>query len=176
MYLLFEEFIGDIVVSKKDRAVDGRRESFWTLVNSLLAVFDSSNPTNLSLFQNCKELTESGYDKFFLCYNKRKERLMQIYRQEVLKIDSINTKGRRTKEVIITKIKDLKNAEHISKKCPPQSEVKLFTITTTKSKKSWHVTTDEEKSILIPYLTNPNPSNEETEAVLESLLKLSSNY
>jgi len=117
--LLFGEFIGDIVISKKDRAVNGRRESFWALVNSLLIAFESSNPTSLPLFQNCKELTDDGFNKFFSCYDKGKERLMQIYRQEVLKIDPINTKGRRAKEIIVTKIKDIKNAEHMTKKPPP---------------------------------------------------------
>ncbi|PKC70635.1 hypothetical protein RhiirA1_454521 [Rhizophagus irregularis] len=82
MDLLFGEFIGDIVVSKKDRAVDGRRVSFWALVNSLLIALESSNPTSLPLFQNCKELTESGYTNLFSCYDKGKEKLMQIYRQE----------------------------------------------------------------------------------------------
>ncbi len=40
----------------------------------------------------------------------------------------------------------------------------------------WHVTTEEKKVYLKPYFKNPNPSNKETEAVLDSLLKLSSNY
>ncbi|CAB4495615.1 hypothetical protein RhiirA5_431726 [Rhizophagus irregularis] len=88
MDLLFGEFIGD-------RVVDGRYELFWGLVNSLLTAFDLPNPTSLPLFQNCKELTENGYAKLFSCYSKGEERLVQIYRQEVLKIDPINTKGRR---------------------------------------------------------------------------------
>ncbi|GBB88997.1 hypothetical protein RclHR1_15620003 [Rhizophagus clarus] len=93
MDLLFGEFIGDIVTSKKDRAVDGRQELFWNLVNSLLVTFESSNLISHSLFQNCKELTDSDYAKLFSCYNNGKERLMQIYRQEVLKIEPINIKG-----------------------------------------------------------------------------------
>ncbi|CAG8726595.1 11667_t:CDS:2, partial [Rhizophagus irregularis] len=133
-------------VSKKDRAVNGRRELFWALVNSLLVAFESSNPTNHPLFQNCIELTDSGYTKLFSCYDKGKERLKQIYRQEVLRIDPINTKGRRAKEVVITKTKDIKNAEQ------------------------------EEKSILKPYFKSPKPSNEEIEKVLDSLLELSPNY
>src|SRR5581483_8773265 len=104
MDLLFGEFIDDIVISKKDRAVNGRHELFWTLINSLLIAFDSQNPISHSLFQNCKELNESGYIKLFSCYNKGKERLTQIYRQEVLKIDPVNMKGRRAKEVDITKV------------------------------------------------------------------------
>ncbi|CAB5208605.1 unnamed protein product [Rhizophagus irregularis] len=194
MDLLFGEFIGDIVVSKKDRAVDGRRVSFWALVNSLLIALESSNPTSLPLFQNCKELTESGYTNLFSCYDKGKERLMQIYRQEVLKIDPINTKGRRAKEVVVTKTKDIKNSKKY-----PQSEAgpsittatnattttittattTIATTTTTtaaKPKRSRHVTTEEEKNILTPYLKNPNPSDEETDVVLKSLLELSSNY
>src|ERR1043165_5019557 len=79
--------IDNIVISKKDQAVNKRCELFWTLVNSLLITFDSPTPTSLSLFQNCKKLNKSGYIKLFLYYNKEKERLIQIYRQEVLKID-----------------------------------------------------------------------------------------
>jgi hypothetical protein len=61
------------------------------------------------------ELTDSGYTQLFSCYDKGKERLEQIYRQEVLRIDPINTKERRAKEVVITKTKDIKNAECTSK-------------------------------------------------------------
>jgi hypothetical protein len=141
---------------------------------------------------------------------------MQIYRQEVLKIDLINTKGRRAKEVITTKIKDIKNVKHVSKKYPPQSEtagpsttnttttndtttnttkvttnnatttttnvtttIKATTTkatTTTKTKRSWHISPEEEKSILTPYLVNPNPSDEETKEMSNSLIKISPNY
>jgi len=101
-----------------------------------------------------------------------------------LKIDPVNTKGRRAKEVDITKVKDIRNTKHASKKSPPQPEAgssnitntTTATVTTTKSKKSRHVTTDEEKNILTPYLKNKNPSDEETEAVLDSLLSISSDY
>ena len=104
---------------------------------------------------------------------------MQIYRQEVLKIDPINTKGRRAKEIVVTKIKDIKNAERMTKKHSPQSEAgpsTTTTTTTTKESKSRHVTTEAEKSILNPYFENLNPSSEETEAVLDLLLKISSDY
>src|SRR6266498_3104640 len=46
MDLLFGEFIDDIVISKKDRAVDRRRESFWTLINFLLIAFESPIPSS----------------------------------------------------------------------------------------------------------------------------------
>ncbi|GES76810.1 zinc finger BED domain-containing protein 1-like [Rhizophagus clarus] len=84
MDLLFEEFIDDIVISKKDQTVNGRYKSFWTLINSLLIA------------------------------------------QEVLKIDPINTKGRRAKKVITIKVKDIKNIKCTSKKYP---EVCSFTAT-----------------------------------------------
>ncbi|GBB98812.1 hypothetical protein RclHR1_03330009 [Rhizophagus clarus] len=50
MDLLFGEFIDDIVISKKDRAVDRRHELFWILVKSLLTAFDSSNSISFPLF------------------------------------------------------------------------------------------------------------------------------
>jgi hypothetical protein len=52
-----------------------------------------------------------GCQKLLGCYNAGLERLKAIYRQEVLKIEPINTKGRRAKEVIVSKVKDAKKAE-----------------------------------------------------------------
>ncbi|CAG8737227.1 2693_t:CDS:2, partial [Rhizophagus irregularis] len=93
-----------------------KNENLKRQINSI--AFKSLNSTNHPLFQNCIELTDSSYTKLFSYYDKGKERLNQIYRQEVLRIDPINTKGRRAKEVVITKTKDIKNAECTSKKCP----------------------------------------------------------
>jgi len=131
---------------------------------------------------------------------------MQIYRQEVLKIDPISTKGRRAKEVVVTKTKDIKNAErntYSQSEAGPSTTTTTnttttattttiattttttttttatttaTTATTTTTKRSRHVTTEKEKVILTPYLKNSNPSNEKTEVVLESLLELSPNY
>ncbi|CAG8653815.1 3555_t:CDS:1, partial [Funneliformis mosseae] len=110
-------------------------------------------------------LTDDDLVKLFLYYDKRKERLTQIFKQEV----------------IVTKVKDIKNAEHIFKKCLSQSEVaESFntTITTniTTIIKSWYVLTEAEKAILKPYFENQDPSNKETEVVLDLFLKLLSDY
>jgi hypothetical protein len=171
MDLLFGEFVDDIVISKKDRAVDGRRESFWALVDSLLIAFESSSPTNHSLFQNCKELTDDGFSKLFSCYDKGKERLTQIYRQEVLKIDPINTKGRRAKEVVVTKTKDLKN--RFTTTTTTTATTSATTATTSTSTRSRHKTTEAEKLILTPYFQNPNPDDNDTKTTLELLVELS---
>src|SRR4051794_27475843 len=72
----------------------------------------------------------------------------------------------------------------MSKKCPPQSEAgsSNTTITTitatiiTKESKSRHVTTEAEKAVLTPYFENSNPSVEETDAILDLLLKLLPDY
>ena len=94
-----------------------------------------------------------------------------------MKVNPINTKERRAKEVIASKIIDIKNAERISKKHPPLFEAGPSTTSTiTKESKLRHITTEEEKAILNPYFENQNPSNEEIGEVLESLLKLSLDY
>ena len=94
-----------------------------------------------------------------------------------MKVDPINTKGRRAKEVIASKIIDIKNTEHISKKYSLLSKAgSSITSTITKESKSHHVTIEEEKAILNPYFENQNSSNEKIGEVLESLLKLSSDY
>ncbi|RIA97011.1 hypothetical protein C1645_732819 [Glomus cerebriforme] len=114
---------------------------------------------------------------------------MQIYRKEVLKIDLVNTKGR-AKEVVITKTKDVKNFIHMFRRHESTAaaittaadananaaDAATTAITITDIARSRHITTVTEKVISMPYFENSNPSNDETEVVLNSLLKLLPNY
>jgi len=67
-------------------------------------------------------LNNEGCQKLFKCYNAGLERLKKIYRQEILQIEMVNTKGRRAKEVVVSKVKDIKKAEKEAEKAAKLSE------------------------------------------------------
>jgi hypothetical protein len=109
MNLLFDEFLGDIVLSTGTRAVNRRREILWKLTKQLIEAFEMIDGTQHSLFQNCDQLTSEGFDKLFCCYKNGITRLDKIFRQEILHLEVVDTKGRRAKGVITTKVTDLKS-------------------------------------------------------------------
>ncbi|RHZ78052.1 hypothetical protein Glove_168g330 [Diversispora epigaea] len=80
----------------------------WTLIDSLTDAFENPISINHLLFKNCKELTTLGCKKLIESYEQEKQRLIQIYKQEVLYIEPIDTKGRRVKGIVVTKVKDIK--------------------------------------------------------------------
>ncbi len=49
---------------------------------------------------------KEGLSRLLACYSDGLERIKGVYRQEVLKIESRNTKGRRAVGIIRTKVKD----------------------------------------------------------------------
>jgi len=67
-------------------------------------------------------LNNEGCQKLFKCYVAGLERLKKIYRQEILQIETVNTKGRRAKEVVVNKVKDIKKAEKEAEKAAKLSE------------------------------------------------------
>ncbi|RHZ84897.1 hypothetical protein Glove_74g143 [Diversispora epigaea] len=86
MNLLIGEFVNNITVSQTEHAINSRQEVMWTLIDSLTDAFENPISTNHLLFKNCKELTTL----------------------EVLHIEPIDTKGRRAKGIVVTKVKDIK--------------------------------------------------------------------
>jgi len=54
-------------------------------------------------------LTSEGFDKLFCCYKDGIPRLKKIFRQEILHLEAIDTKGRHAKGIITTKVVDLKS-------------------------------------------------------------------
>ena len=113
MNLLFGEFIDDNVMSHGKHSVDNRYTALWNLIKSLVEAFGSVNPLEYSLFKNNSQLNQEGCQKLFKCYNAGLERLKTIYRQEILKIEAINSRGRKAKEVVVSKVKDIKKADLI---------------------------------------------------------------
>jgi hypothetical protein len=109
MNLLFDEFLGDIILSTGKRAINRRQETLWELTKQLIKAFEITEGTQHLLFQNCDQLTSEGFDKLFCCYKDGITRLEKIFRQEILHLEAIDTKDRRAKGVITTKVTDLKS-------------------------------------------------------------------
>ncbi|PKY61769.1 hypothetical protein RhiirA4_523616 [Rhizophagus irregularis] len=109
--LLMSEYLNDNSISHSERAIKSRQESLWELVNDLVAIFEMDNPLSHQLFQKYKptEIHQEGLDRLIACYPNGLERIKGIYRQEVLKIENRNTKGRRAVGVVRTKVKDYNN-------------------------------------------------------------------
>jgi hypothetical protein len=122
--LLMSEYLDDFLISHSQRAAESRQEAMWELVNDLVTIFGMDNPLSHQLFQEYTptEIHQKGLDRLIACYPNGLERIKGIYRQEVLKIECRNTKGRREVGVIRMKLKDYNNqkkskreAEKISK-------------------------------------------------------------
>ncbi|RHZ46541.1 hypothetical protein Glove_615g48 [Diversispora epigaea] len=116
--LLMSEYLDDNSMSHSKRAIKSRKESLWELVNNLVTVFEMENPLTHPLFQNYTptQMHQEGLEKLISCYPNGLERIKKIYRQEVLKIESKNTQGRRATEVVKTKLKDYNNNKKRVKK------------------------------------------------------------
>lgn len=95
--LLMSEYLNDNSISHSERAIKSRQESLWELVNDLVVIFGMDYPLSHQLFQNYPptEIHQEGLDRLILCYSNGLERIKGIYWQEVLKIESRVTKGRR---------------------------------------------------------------------------------
>src|SRR5205823_5639936 len=112
------------------------------------------------------QLTPEGFGKLFHCYKDGVTRLEKIFRQEILHLEAIDTKGRRAKGVITTKVTDLKSKipktkkknTHLSNESHAESSMQARTTETIVSP-----TTSSELKI-----KRHRPSKEEKE-VLETL-------
>ncbi|RHZ69647.1 hypothetical protein Glove_281g66 [Diversispora epigaea] len=83
------------VISKTDRAVKTHYEVLWNLIDKLIEAFQVNNH---ELFQNCLGCTLFGFQRLYKCYETDKQRLTKIFRQEILKLETIDTTGRRSKD------------------------------------------------------------------------------
>ena len=109
--LLLAEFVDDNIMSHGKHSVDNRHTALWNLTKTLVEAFGSVTPLEHPLFKNNSQLNQEGCQKLFKCYNAGLERLKTIYRQEILKTEAINSKGRKAKEVVVSKVKDIKKVE-----------------------------------------------------------------
>ncbi|RGB32054.1 hypothetical protein C1646_763336 [Rhizophagus diaphanus] len=125
--LLMSEYLNDNSISHSERAIKSRQESLW-LVNDQVEIFEIDNSLSYQLFQKYKptEIHQEELDCLIAYYPNGLERIKEIYRQEVLKIENRNTKD--TDEIL--------NEDHL----PDTTNLQL------KQKK--HRTTKEEMEIL----------------------------
>ncbi|PKY46612.1 hypothetical protein RhiirA4_461515 [Rhizophagus irregularis] len=154
--LLMSEYLNDNSISHSERAIKSHQESLWELVDDLVIIFEMDDPLSHQLFRKYPptEMNQEGLDRLIACYPNGLERIKGIYRQEVLKIESRNTKGRRAVGVVRTKVKDYNSNKKQSTTGSLQSSQKNTDENldqpapdTTKPQKK-HRTTEEEMKIL----------------------------
>ncbi|RHZ81740.1 hypothetical protein Glove_117g506 [Diversispora epigaea] len=189
MDLLFSEFIEDNVTSKMDRAVKNRHEVLWNLIDKLVEAFQVNNH---ELFQNCPECTLLGFQRLYKCYETGKQCLTKIFRQEILKLETIDTTGRRSKDVIVSKVTTLKKAEKEQKqlkkkqkqtvketeKRPYNNQPHLYLAHEPQPKRTnigRHQITQEELAIINP-LVNIVPTEEQISLALQALINVSEHW
>jgi len=104
MNLLLSDFIDDPSVVHTERNLKSRKESTWKLTVDLLEAFNMSNPASHPLFQNTSQNNNEGFHRLFACYNIGKERLYNIYKQDIEKTVERNTTGRRARNIVVDTI------------------------------------------------------------------------
>ncbi len=102
------EYLDDHSISHSEQAIKSRQKSLWEFVNDLVEIFGMDNLLSYQLFQKYTptEMHKEELSRLLACYPDGLERIKEVYRQEVLKIESRNTKGKRAAGVIRTKVKD----------------------------------------------------------------------
>ncbi|UZO08108.1 uncharacterized protein OCT59_028374 [Rhizophagus irregularis] len=93
------------------------------LVHDLLEAFEMDNPINHDLFKKNSppQLNQEGLIKINQAYMDGLKRIKEIFRQEVIKTEVINTKGRRVLSVMKTKISDLSKNKKPRKNTVPKN-------------------------------------------------------
>ncbi|CAB5192746.1 unnamed protein product [Rhizophagus irregularis] len=106
--LLLSEYLDDTSISQSERAINSRWEVLWKLIEDLVIVFDMVDPLSHEIFKDLEppELHKEGYEKLVACYKNGLERMQVIYKQDVIKIEPRNAKGRRALEIRRTRYKD----------------------------------------------------------------------
>jgi hypothetical protein len=97
---VLSEFINDATISKGTRALKTRQEAMWKTADLLLRAFKASTPEQHELFRATTQLTQTGYEHLFTCYDKGLDRLRAIERQDVRALEDRVAKGRRMKNVV----------------------------------------------------------------------------
>jgi hypothetical protein len=114
-----------------------------------------------------------GIKRLKECYGRGLHRIKLIYNQEVLKTEKINTVGRRAKEIVVTKYKDIQIEKRNKRKravedtnsieiLNPQQESLLTDKSKASSKKRIRrMPSKEAIQILLPMVKHPNPPTDE---------------
>jgi hypothetical protein len=104
---LFSTFNGDHVSAGGSHAKKSRSEAINQLAEKMLEAFISRSPAEHWLFRGCSQLTETGYERIFNCYQSGVERLTKYYKQAILRTERDDPTGRAAAGVVITKVQDL---------------------------------------------------------------------
>ncbi|PKC56013.1 hypothetical protein RhiirA1_402454 [Rhizophagus irregularis] len=118
---LLNEFLDTHTYYRKDRNTNNRIDPLWKLSHDLLEAFKMDNAIDHDLFKKNSppQLNQEGLMKINQAYEDGLGRIKKIYRQEVIKIEAINTKGRRKLSVMKTKVSDLSKNKKSRKKNAP---------------------------------------------------------
>jgi hypothetical protein len=120
---LFDEFLNKEKIKKEsDHIVISRKEKVWALALELLDLFENPNQPTHNLLQFSPELNSSGYNFLFTAYEKGKNRMESLLKQEVYGTEMRDTNGRRSREVnIYTYLQIQEIFAKKSKKLKPKS-------------------------------------------------------
>ncbi|UZO19766.1 uncharacterized protein OCT59_011037 [Rhizophagus irregularis] len=111
--LFLNEYLHNNTSTNHERSTNLRKDEMWSLVEKLLIAFDTKDFNHYNqthdLFHTSypKEIHADGIRRLKECYKRGLHRIHLIYAQEVLKKKKIDTTGRRVKEVLVTKCKDI---------------------------------------------------------------------
>ncbi|GBC12710.2 hypothetical protein GLOIN_2v1792124 [Rhizophagus irregularis DAOM 181602=DAOM 197198] len=111
--LFLNEYLHNNTSTNHERSTNLRKDEMWSLVEKLLIAFDTKDFNHYNqthdLFHTSypKEIHADGIRRLKECYKRGLHRIHLIYAQEVLKKEKIDTTGRRVKEVLVTKCKDI---------------------------------------------------------------------
>ena len=97
--VLLNEYVGEDIFIRSERTIKSRKEALWNLVNQLVDAFNLIDSTTHEIFKDTTENNPNGFNNLFTCYELGIERLNNIHAQEIEKSISINTKGRRIKNI-----------------------------------------------------------------------------
>jgi len=92
---MLSEYVGDTLLILNDRNMKSRKEAMWKLVDKLYEAFIYQNSSGHDLFKGTSQNNEQGFKRLFECYDIGKERLHDIYKQDIEKSKTRITIGRR---------------------------------------------------------------------------------
>ncbi|UZO27878.1 uncharacterized protein OCT59_021431 [Rhizophagus irregularis] len=154
---LLNEFLGTYSYQHKDRNTNNRIEPLWKLVHDLLEAFEMDNSINHDLFKKNSppQLNQEGLIKINQAYMDGLKRIKEIFWQEVIKTEAINTKGRRSVKGNLKRVSIELDNQNESQ--PKRQRIRI-------------ITTEEEKQILSCLLQKETiPTETEINEVLSKL-------
>ncbi|GET57135.1 hypothetical protein GLOIN_2v1469926 [Rhizophagus irregularis DAOM 181602=DAOM 197198] len=154
---LLNEFLGTYSYQHKDRNTNNRIEPLWKLVHDLLEAFEMDNSINHDLFKKNSppQLNQEGLIKINQAYMDGLKRIKEIFRQEVIKTEAINTKGKRSVKGNLKRVSIELDNQNESQ--PKRQRIRI-------------ITTEEEKQILSCLLQKETiPTETEINEVLSKL-------